>query len=137
MREELHYFGGPYKGYYGQAEYDEEAGFFHGEVVGLRDVVTFQAPSLKKIGRAFRESVDDYLEFCQARGQAAEKPFSGRFVTRDDPQLHRILVLLAKRSGKSLNQFVGDSLSEVANSYSVTPVKNKSRAKKRASPATR
>ena len=31
-----------HKGYAGRAEFDEEAGLFHGEVAGLRDVVTFQ-----------------------------------------------------------------------------------------------
>ncbi len=31
-----------HKGYKAQAEFDDRAGVFHGEVLGTRDVVTFQ-----------------------------------------------------------------------------------------------
>ena len=31
-----------YKGYTGKVEFDSEADIFHGEVIGLRDVITFQ-----------------------------------------------------------------------------------------------
>ena len=35
-----------YKGYNGKVEFDEEAGIFHGEIVDLRDVITFQGKSV-------------------------------------------------------------------------------------------
>lgn len=57
-----------YKGYDGAALFDEDAKIFHGEVGGLRDVVTFQAKSADELETAFRESIDDYLEFCESRG---------------------------------------------------------------------
>lgn len=57
-----------YKGYLGHVEFDDEAGLFHGEVVDLRDVVTFQGTSVEELEEAFRESVDDYLEFYQEHG---------------------------------------------------------------------
>jgi predicted HicB family RNase H-like nuclease len=53
-----------YKGYRGRVELDDEAGIFHGEVIDLKDVVTFQGTSVEEIEAAFRESIDDYLEFC-------------------------------------------------------------------------
>ncbi|MDO3408287.1 type II toxin-antitoxin system HicB family antitoxin [Saccharibacillus sp. CPCC 101409] len=53
-----------HKGYIGTAAYDKEAQIFHGEVVNTRDVITFQADSLEKLNSAFKDSVDDYLEFC-------------------------------------------------------------------------
>ena len=31
-----------YKGYTGRVEFDDKADLFHGEVIGLRDVITFQ-----------------------------------------------------------------------------------------------
>ena len=31
-----------YKGYLAQVDYDDETGAFHGEVVNLRDVITFE-----------------------------------------------------------------------------------------------
>jgi predicted HicB family RNase H-like nuclease len=54
-----------YKGYTGKVEFDAEAEILHGEVVGIRDVVTFQGRSVKEIEKAFRDSVDDYLDFCR------------------------------------------------------------------------
>lgn len=57
-----------YRGYTGHVEFDGEAGIFHGEVLGLRDVVTFQGTSVSKIETAFKGSIDDYLEFCEERG---------------------------------------------------------------------
>ena len=54
-----------YKGYAGQVEFDVEAGIFHGEVVDIRDVITFQGRSVEELTRAFRDSIDDYLEYCK------------------------------------------------------------------------
>ena len=56
-----------YKGYTGHVEFDDEAGLFHGEVWDVRDVVTFQGKSVDELERAFKDSVDDYLEFCEER----------------------------------------------------------------------
>ena len=38
-----------YKDYTGQVEYDDEAGLFHGEVVNLQDVITFQGTSVNEL----------------------------------------------------------------------------------------
>jgi len=52
-----------YKGYIGDVEFDDEANLFHGEIVNLRDVVTFQGTNVDELRAAFQDSVDDYLEF--------------------------------------------------------------------------
>ncbi len=99
-----------YKGYIGRVEFDPDEMILHGEVVGIRDVVTFQGDSVQEIERAFRDSVDDYLAFCKQRGEQPDKPFSGQFVLRIRPDLHRRLSNMAQASGKSLNAFVSESL---------------------------
>ena len=99
-----------YKGYTGHDEFDDEARLFHGEVLDTRDVVTFQGQSVDEIERAFHESVDDYLAFCAERGEAPDKPFSGRLMLRLPKDLHRDVFVGARRTGKSLNQFVVDRL---------------------------
>jgi predicted HicB family RNase H-like nuclease len=114
--EQCVYICGPYRGYCGKAELDLEDDLFHGEVVGVRDVVTFQGRTHGELKQAFRDSVDDYLAFCEARGESPEKPFSGRFLMRIDPEIHRKLATLADLSGKSLNQFICDYLSTFAES---------------------
>lgn len=67
---------GPYKGYAGRAAYDDEAQLFHGQVIGTRDVISFQSKTPKGLKNAFVGSVDDYLAFCEERGESAEKPYS-------------------------------------------------------------
>jgi predicted HicB family RNase H-like nuclease len=99
-----------YRGYIGKVEFDEAAGIIHGEVINTRDVITFQGDSVAAVKQAFHESVDDYLEFCKTRGESPDKPFSGHFVTRIPPDLHRQVNLAAVLSGKSLNAWVTEQL---------------------------
>lgn len=99
-----------YKGYIGKVEFDHEAAIFHGEVINTRDVITFQGKSVSELTQAFHDSVDDYLAFCKERGEAPDKPFSGQFVTRISPELHRQINIAAAVSGKSLNAWVTEQL---------------------------
>ena len=99
-----------YKGYSGLINYDDEMKILHGEVIDTRDVITFQGRSVDEIEKAFRESIDDYLDFCKERGEEPEKPFSGKFILRMPPRLHHKLYLKANRSGKSFNKWVVETL---------------------------
>jgi predicted HicB family RNase H-like nuclease len=56
-----------YTRYTGSVEFDDETIIFHGEVLDLRDVITFQGKTVEETKKALRESVDDYLEFCEER----------------------------------------------------------------------
>ena len=103
-----------YKGYAAKIEFDEDARLLHGEVIGIRDVVTFQADSAAEIESEFHASVDDYLAFCKDRGESPEKPASGKFVVRVRPELHRRLSILAEMEHISLNSLVERTLSAEA-----------------------
>ncbi len=103
-----------HKGYIGLIELDAEAGLFHGEVINTRDVLTFQGRTVEELKTAFSDTVEDYEDWCRARGKTPEKPYSGKLLLRIKPDLHRALVAAAARSGKSLNSFVSDSLEKVA-----------------------
>jgi predicted HicB family RNase H-like nuclease len=105
-----------YKGYFGYAELDADAGIFHGEVVDLRDVITFQGESVAELRQAFHDSVDDYLSLCEGRGEEPEKSFSGRFITRVTPEIHRLVNLAAHALGVSLNAWVAETLQRAAES---------------------
>jgi len=85
-----------YKGYIGRVEFDDEAGIFHGEVINLRDVITFQGESVAEIRRALKDSVNDYLEFCAERNEEPEKPLSGGFMLRIPPELHQKIYTQAR-----------------------------------------
>lgn len=99
-----------YKGYSGTVRFDDDDDIFHGEVLGLRDVVTFQGTTVEELKRAFKDSVEDYLEFCGERGEAPDKPFSGKFLLRIEPSLHRRLYELSADEGESLNAWVAAQL---------------------------
>lgn len=101
-----------YKGYNGHVEFDDEAGVFHGEVLDLKDVITFEGTSVNELEQAFRDSVDDYLDFCRERGEEPDRPFSGRLMVRLPPTLHREVHIRARREGKSLNQWIMEQLSQ-------------------------
>jgi predicted HicB family RNase H-like nuclease len=99
-----------YKGYTGHVIYDDEAKIFHGEVLGIKDVITFQGTTVDEIEQAFKDSVDDYLAFCKERGEEPDKPFSGKFNLRIPPDLHAKLSIAAQSQGESLNSFIGKML---------------------------
>jgi predicted HicB family RNase H-like nuclease len=121
-----------YKGYIGKVEFDDEAGLFHGEVINTRDVITFQGESVAELKKAFQGSVDDYLAFCASRGEVPDKPFSGQFVTRIPPELHRQVNLAASISGKSLNAWVVEQLqAAVARIKSIKAAKTTGKRKRR------
>jgi predicted HicB family RNase H-like nuclease len=105
-----------YKGYEATVEYDEDAEIFHGEVANLRDVITFQGKSVVKLKRAFADSIDDYLAFCKERGEEPEKPFSGQFVVRTAPSLHKDVSNAARRAGVSLNKWISSALEKAVRS---------------------
>ena len=99
-----------YKGYFAKVEFDDEANIFHGEVINLRDVITFEGETVEELKHAFHDSVDDYLEFCAERREDPEKPYSGKFVVRVEPELHKSIAIEARKRGKSLNAWVSDAL---------------------------
>jgi len=65
-----------YKEYTAKIRYDDSTQTFHGEVIGMRDVITFHGDSVDKLGREFERSIDDYLRLCEERGESPEKPGS-------------------------------------------------------------
>ena len=85
-----------HKGYIGWVGFDDEAEVFHGEVANLRDVITFEGRSVDELHQSFRDSVDDYLDWCAERGKEPDKPFSGKFVVRVDPEVHRSISTAAR-----------------------------------------
>ena len=98
-----------YKGYIGKVEFDDDAGIFHGEVINVRAVITFQGESVQEIRQAFQDSIEDYLEFCASRNEDPEKPFSGTFTVRIPPELHRKIYIQARTANKSLNHWVSET----------------------------
>jgi len=103
-----------YKGYLARVEFDDEANLFHGEVINIRDVITFQGQSVEELHQALQDSVEDYLEFCAERGEVADKPFSGRLTVQLSPEEQRRVIVAAERVGKRPEVWVADVLGQAA-----------------------
>ena len=105
-----------YKGYLSRIEFDDDINVFHGEVINIRDVITFQGTSVQELRQAFEDSVEDYLAFCAERGEEPDKPFSGRFAIRLSPEQHRKVILAAEKAGKGVEMWVAEILGRAASS---------------------
>lgn len=95
-----------YRGYTAVVELDLEDGILSGEVIGLRDVITFEVESVPQAVEEFHASVDFYLDVCARRGQEPEKSYSGNFMVRIGPESHRKLAYLAVQRDISINSVV-------------------------------
>ena len=99
-----------YKGYQGRFEYDADADIFHGDVLHITDVVTFQGRSIDELKTALADSVEDYFDLCQEVGKPPQKPFSGRFNVRLTPELHQKAAHTAALEGVSLNNWIAHTV---------------------------
>ena len=99
-----------YRGYTAAIQYDDEDELFYGDVVDLRDTITCSGSSVEELRQAFHIAVEDYVEFCMSQGEEPEKPFSGRFVLRIDPSLHRRAAIAAQAERVSLNAFIASAI---------------------------
>ena len=95
-----------YKGYLGRFEYDPDADIFHGDVLHISDVITFQGRSIDELKTALADSVEDYFNLCTEVGKMPQKPFSGRFNVRLTPELHQKAAQSAALEGMSLNNWI-------------------------------
>ena len=101
-----------YKNYQGSIEYDEEGETLHGKVLHVRDLITYEAETAKGLKKAFHDSVNDYLETCEAEGIEPNKPYSGSFNVRPGVKLHEQLARMAAMRGRSMNALVKEALSD-------------------------
>lgn len=109
-----------YNGYFGNIDISIEDGVIHGKLLYINDLVTFEADNVTDLKNAFKESVDDYLEYCKQKGKEPEKPYKGSFNVRISPENHKKAVAQATRRGLTLNQFVERAIISEINSSSIT-----------------
>ncbi len=93
---------------------DEERGVLHGRVENMADVISFEGATVDELQREFEESVKLYLKVCKKRGIEPKRPYSGKFVVRLNPTLHREIAVAADRQGESINKWVERALEQAA-----------------------
>lgn len=101
-----------YKGYYAKVEYDPDTRLLGGAVIGTRDLIFFEVEDPGQVEAAFRDVVDEYLALCEERGARPDRPYSGKFQVRLDPDLHRRAAAAAEAKGESLNSLVIEAIED-------------------------
>lgn len=99
-----------YLSYQAFVSYDNDAETFYGRVINARDVISFRGVSVSELKENMKEAIDDYLALCEEMGKEPEKPYSGKFNVRLDPDLHKLLAITAAKNGVSLNSLIEDTL---------------------------
>jgi len=95
-----------HKGYHGSIEPSVRDGKLKGHILFIDDMITYSAPTIPDLQKAFVVTVNDYLEDCGRTGKFPQRPFKGQFNVRIAPQLHQTAVLHAETEGTSLNNVV-------------------------------
>lgn len=104
-----------HKGYSAAVTFEADSDVFVGRLVGIDDIITFEADNAQDLKSAFTEAVDDYLNHCNAIGKAPKKAFSGNFMLRVPPELHAKLAETAALNNLSLNEFAERTLERSIN----------------------
>ena len=102
-----------YKNYTGSVVFSAEDSCFHGKVIGIKSLISFEGNCVNSITEDFHKAIDEYLKICDDSGKEPEKPFKGSFNVRIDTELHRKLALSASLRGVSLNTLVEDAIRQV------------------------
>lgn len=102
-----------YKGFTAKIEFSADDNLFVGRLIGIDDVVMFEAETVDKLNKAFEEAVDFHIEVCKKTGKKTKKSYSGKLLFRLPDSLHAEIAEAATRQGKSINEW-GKEVFEMA-----------------------
>jgi predicted HicB family RNase H-like nuclease len=99
-----------HNGYYAEVHFSTEDEVFFGKLIGISDLVNFEADSVQGLKEAFIEAIKDYLETCAELNKEPHKPYKGSFNIRISPDLHRQAATFAALKKVTLNDFVKQAI---------------------------
>lgn len=99
-----------YKGYMARIEFDPRDNIFFGKVMGIEDSITFHGDTVEDLIADFQAAIDHYIADCATTGRKPLKSASGKLMLRVSPEIHSKALIVAKASGKSLNQWAVEVL---------------------------
>ena len=111
-----------HRGYRGSVLFDAAAGEFHGRLANVRAIVTFVGRSVDELKAAFRDSVDDYLQWAVEEGREPEPPGAGPcgepYLTHLPYEACRRIEKAAHAAGQSVGEWIADRAAEAVASES-------------------
>lgn len=99
-----------YKGYTGTVEFSVPDRCFHGRVLGINHIFTYEGDTFDELEKDFETCIDEYLSDCKQEGVEPQKPFSGTLNIRIGSELHKNIAIRAKNKGETLNSFIKETL---------------------------
>ena len=95
-------------------QYDPETELLRGEFIGLNGGADFYADNVADLHKEGATSLQVFLAVCAEQGIEPYKQYSGRFNVRVSPQVHAAAVEAATAQNISLNEWVGQAISQAA-----------------------
>ena len=99
-------------GYKAVIQYDPDIEMFRGEFIGLNGGADFYAKDIDGLRKEGKISLQVFLDMCREDGVEPKKEYSGKFNLRIPSNLHAEIATRAAATGKSINQWLIDLLSE-------------------------
>ncbi|OQX32376.1 MAG: DNA repair protein [Candidatus Sedimenticola endophacoides] len=103
-------------GYRAVIKYDPDIDLFRGEFVGLNGGADFYAADIEGLKKEAALSLKVFLDMCKEEGVEPRKAYSGKFNVRVPADLHADITSAATADGKSLNQWVVETLEHAVHS---------------------
>jgi len=96
-----------YKNYRAKITYLEDENIFHGEVINIKDVITFQGTTVDELKQAFIDSVNDYIDFCKSRNEEPEIPLKGFIYLQIPIENQKKLLNASRNAGMEFEKLIG------------------------------
>lgn len=106
-----------YRNLIGSIEVDLRNKILHGKIIGIDDLISYEADNVDNLEKEFKAAADDYIETCKAIGKKYTKSYNGTFNVRINADLHKKAVMVAMHKGKSLNRLVEEAIQKYVKSY--------------------
>ena len=101
-----------YKDFMGTVHFSTDDEVFHGKLIGINDLVTFEGCSVVELKNSFEKAVEDYIELCRNVNKSPNISYKGTFNVIIKPVLHEQAARRSMELGVSLNQFVELAIEE-------------------------
>ena len=85
--------------------------------MGLNGGADFYGKTPDELREEFKKSLKIFLDVCKEKGIEPYKNYSGKFNLRIPPNLHAEVAARAAAEGKSLNQWVAETLDQMIQTH--------------------
>ena len=99
-----------YNNYLGTVEFSLESNVFHGKVIGIDGLISYEGHDLDSLRQDFEVAIDEYLSMCNDEKIEPQKPYFSHLNVKISLALHRNLAAFSSRHNKTLSETVEEAL---------------------------